>query len=44
MRGRAIQRDEYPQDLLGTRVFLASADSRDVTGQCLTVDRGWTHD
>jgi 3-oxoacyl-[acyl-carrier protein] reductase len=24
--------------------FLASADSRDVTGQCLTVDRGWTHD
>ena len=24
--------------------FLASSDSRDVTGQCLTVDRGWTHD
>jgi 3-oxoacyl-[acyl-carrier protein] reductase len=24
--------------------FLASAESGDVTGQCLTVDRGWTHD
>ena len=24
--------------------FLASADSRDITGQCLTVDRGWSHD
>jgi 3-oxoacyl-[acyl-carrier protein] reductase len=24
--------------------FLASSDSRDITGQCLTVDRGWSHD
>jgi enoyl-[acyl-carrier-protein] reductase (NADH) len=23
--------------------FLASDDSRDITGQCITVDRGWVH-
>src|SRR5499433_3343651 len=40
VQGRAIQRDEYPQDLLGTLVFLASADSDFVTGQTLAVDGG----
>jgi NAD(P)-dependent dehydrogenase (short-subunit alcohol dehydrogenase family) len=40
VRGRAIQRDEYPQDLLGTLVFLASVDSDLVTGQTLAVDGG----
>lgn len=40
VRGRAIQRDEYPHDLLGTLVFLASADSDFVTGQTLAVDGG----
>jgi NAD(P)-dependent dehydrogenase (short-subunit alcohol dehydrogenase family) len=38
--GRAIQRDEYPQDLTGTLVYLASADSDFVTGQTLAVDGG----
>lgn len=23
--------------------FLASAESSDITGQCITVDRGWSH-
>jgi NAD(P)-dependent dehydrogenase (short-subunit alcohol dehydrogenase family) len=38
--GRAIQRDEYPQDLTGTLVYLAAADSDFVTGQTLAVDGG----
>jgi NAD(P)-dependent dehydrogenase (short-subunit alcohol dehydrogenase family) len=40
VRSRAIQRDEYPQDLLGSLVFLASADSDFVTGQTFAVDGG----
>jgi NAD(P)-dependent dehydrogenase (short-subunit alcohol dehydrogenase family) len=38
--GRAIPRDEHPQDLLGTLIFLASADSDFVTGQNIAVDGG----
>ena len=34
------RRDEYPQDLTGALVFLASADSDFVTGQTLVVDGG----
>ena len=34
----AIHRDEYPQDLIGTLICLASADSDFVTGQTLAVD------
>jgi NAD(P)-dependent dehydrogenase (short-subunit alcohol dehydrogenase family) len=37
---RALQRDEYPEDLLGALVFLASAESDFITGQSLVVDGG----
>jgi NAD(P)-dependent dehydrogenase (short-subunit alcohol dehydrogenase family) len=37
---RSLKRDEYPQDLLGALVFLASADSDFMTGQNLLVDGG----
>jgi NAD(P)-dependent dehydrogenase (short-subunit alcohol dehydrogenase family) len=37
---RAIKRDEYPEDLLGTLIFLASPDSDFMTGQVLAVDGG----
>ena len=37
---RAFKRDAYPEDLLGTLVFLASPDSDFVTGQSIVVDGG----
>lgn len=37
---RAFKRDEYPEDLLGALLFLASSDSDFVTGQSLVVDGG----
>ena len=37
---RAFKRDPYPDDLLGTLVFLASSDSDFVTGQSIVVDGG----
>jgi NAD(P)-dependent dehydrogenase (short-subunit alcohol dehydrogenase family) len=37
---RAFKRDAYPQDLLGTLIFLASGDSDFVTGQSIVVDGG----
>jgi NAD(P)-dependent dehydrogenase (short-subunit alcohol dehydrogenase family) len=37
---RAIKRDEYPEDILGTLIFLASSDSDFMTGQVLAVDGG----
>ncbi len=40
---RAIKRDQYPEDLLGALVFLASADSDFVTGQTIAVDGGATN-
>jgi 3-oxoacyl-[acyl-carrier protein] reductase len=39
-RRRCFQRDQYPQDLVGTVVFLASADSDFMTGQTINVDGG----
>ena len=39
LRGRLT-----PETVEPVFAFLASDDSRDVTGQCLTVDRGWSHD
>jgi NAD(P)-dependent dehydrogenase (short-subunit alcohol dehydrogenase family) len=37
---RALKRDAVPDDLLGTVVFLASADSDFITGQTIVVDGG----
>jgi NAD(P)-dependent dehydrogenase (short-subunit alcohol dehydrogenase family) len=37
---RALKRDAHPEDLLGTLVFLASADSDFITGQMIAVDGG----
>jgi NAD(P)-dependent dehydrogenase (short-subunit alcohol dehydrogenase family) len=37
---RAFKRDELPEDLTGTLLFLASADSDFVTGQTIVVDGG----
>jgi NAD(P)-dependent dehydrogenase (short-subunit alcohol dehydrogenase family) len=37
---RALKRDEQPQDLTGTLIFLASADSDFITGQMIAVDGG----
>jgi NAD(P)-dependent dehydrogenase (short-subunit alcohol dehydrogenase family) len=37
---RAIKRDEYPEDLLGALVFLASAESDFMTGQTMLIDGG----
>jgi len=40
---RALKRDEVPEDLVGTLVFLASADSDFITGQTIAVDGGATN-
>jgi len=37
---RALSRTQYPEDLLGTIVFLASRDSDFITGQTIVVDGG----
>ena len=33
-----------PESIEPTFAFFASDDSSDITGQCLTIDRGWVHD
>ena len=38
--GRSIQRDQVPEDLVGTLLFLASEGSGFVTGQTIVVDGG----
>ena len=40
LNARAFKRDELPDDLVGTAVFLASADSDFMTGQPIVVDGG----
>jgi 3-oxoacyl-[acyl-carrier protein] reductase len=40
IRRRCLRRAEYPEDLVGTAVFLASEDSDFVTGQVISVDGG----
>lgn len=39
-RRRSFQRDQYPQDLVGTVIFLSSVDSDFITGQTINVDGG----
>ncbi|MBI3091978.1 MAG: 3-oxoacyl-ACP reductase FabG [Candidatus Tectomicrobia bacterium] len=39
-KSRCFQRDQTPEDLTGTLVYLASADSDFVTGQVIAVDGG----
>ncbi|MBI3300995.1 MAG: 3-oxoacyl-ACP reductase FabG [Deltaproteobacteria bacterium] len=39
----ALGREQYPEDLVGTVVFLASADSDFITGQTINVDGGVVH-
>lgn len=41
--GRCIKREERPEDLIGTILFLSSEDSAFITGQSITVDGGMTH-
>jgi NAD(P)-dependent dehydrogenase (short-subunit alcohol dehydrogenase family) len=41
IRGRAIQRAELPDDIVGTLIYLASADSDFVTGQLVAVNGGY---
>jgi NAD(P)-dependent dehydrogenase (short-subunit alcohol dehydrogenase family) len=38
--GRCLKRAETPDDLVGTAIFLASADSDFMTGQVICVDGG----
>ena len=40
LAGRSFKRDEMPDDLVGTAVFLASSDSDFMTGQNVVVDGG----
>ena len=37
---RALGRDQYPEDLVGTVMFLSSAASDFITGQTINVDGG----
>ncbi len=37
---RCFQRDQFPEDIVGTVLFLASADSDFITGQTINVDGG----
>ena len=40
MQARALKQAQVPEDLVGTAVFLCSADSDFMTGQPLVVDGG----
>jgi NAD(P)-dependent dehydrogenase (short-subunit alcohol dehydrogenase family) len=40
MQVRSLKRTPYPEDLVGTAVFLASEDSRNITGQLIVNDLG----
>jgi NAD(P)-dependent dehydrogenase (short-subunit alcohol dehydrogenase family) len=42
IKGRCFKREEIPEDLTGTIVFLASDDSDFITGQTIVVDGGLT--
>jgi NAD(P)-dependent dehydrogenase (short-subunit alcohol dehydrogenase family) len=38
---RSFQRDQFPDDIVGTVVYLSCADSDFVTGQTINVDGGF---
>lgn len=40
LQGRAIARDQFPADLVGSVLFLSSGESSFITGQTLVVDGG----
>jgi NAD(P)-dependent dehydrogenase (short-subunit alcohol dehydrogenase family) len=40
VESRSIRREDLPEDLIGTRLYLASPDSDFVTGQTIVVDGG----
>jgi NAD(P)-dependent dehydrogenase (short-subunit alcohol dehydrogenase family) len=40
LKGRAIKRDQVPDDIVGAMVFMASPDSNFITGQTLVIDGG----
>ena len=40
MQMRCLKRTPYPEDFVGTAIFLASEDSRNITGQMIVVDNG----
>lgn len=40
---QALHRRQTPEDLVGVAVFLASEDSRFMTGQVVNVDGGWNY-
>jgi len=40
INARVLKRAEYPEDLVGTAIYLASTDSDFMTGQALVVDGG----
>jgi 3-oxoacyl-[acyl-carrier protein] reductase len=40
LQARSLKRTEFPQDVVGTAVFLCSAESDFITGQTLVVDGG----
>ena len=40
LRGRCFRRHQYPEDLVGTAVYLASEDSDFITGQTIRVEGG----
>jgi NAD(P)-dependent dehydrogenase (short-subunit alcohol dehydrogenase family) len=40
MASRALKREAVPEDLIGTLIFLCSAESDFITGQTIVVDGG----
>ena len=41
LKNRALKRDQFPEDLVGTLLFLCSPDSDFMTGQTIVVDGGF---